>query len=215
MKKDYDTQSIDKERGKRLCELRKNAHLTLDQLAVEIDKIQVKQQGNTYSDPGYSKRAGICNIEHGAGLSRKKANAYSEFFNVSLDYLYYGIESYKPEYDEIKKIFGLTDEALHNLESLNRNNINLVTVLNTLLSSKLFPLFKELLSHYSEHANIDAIKHLVHYPNMVRLDNMPTSQLILRYINLDSKTFVRLSKEEISDTAKRIADEIQKRGGKQ
>lgn len=211
---------LDFERGSRLRELRINKGKALGKKITQIQLFDDLQEimpvnPNKKDETIVNGSKSISKIENGHAFSLRYALAYAEYFNVSLEYLYGLSDIKQPGYDDVINKLGLSDDALHNLELLNRTNKNLVTVLNMLLNSNLFPMFKELLNHYSEYANIDAIKHLVHYPNMVRLDNIPTSQLILRNINLDSKTFVRLSKEEISDTAKRIADEIKKSGGKQ
>lgn len=209
--------------GKRCRALRKKEKLTLEGL---YDKLQITIAIMNEKEPFIPKnkeeeailpanrRGVISKIESGYGLSLNNALAYSKYFNVSLNYLYFGEKSYKPEYEQLKEMLGLSDDALHNLEKLNNTNKQAINTLNKLLSPKLFPIFEELINDYSEHSTIDIKSHIMNYPGTVRYEKSDVSPLVLKYINLDSKGLERLSKETISDCSKKLADEIKRQGDK-
>ena len=83
-----------------------------------------------------------------------------------------------------------------------------------LLDSKIFPLFEELLKSYSEHSSIDIKKHIMNYSGTVRYDDKNISPLVLQYINLKPKDLENLSRNNIADCSKKIADEIKRQGDK-
>lgn len=199
--------------GKRLRKLRTSKNLTLDEMFEGIQEKICEYNGENYVKKDYRNGSYISSLESGTGnLQLEKAIGYSKFFDVSIDYLVFGTKSYKPEYDDIKKMLGLSDDALHNLEKLNKTNKQALNTLNKLLSPKLFPIFEELINDYSEHSLLDIKSHMMNYPGTVRYNKTAVSPLFLKYIDLDSKGLDTLSKTIISDCSKKLADEIRKSG---
>ena len=199
----------------KLRRLRNNNNLNIDDTFEGVQEKICEYTGEYYEPKKYRSGSPISAIENGrANLQLDMAIGYSMFFDVSIDYLVFNNKSYKPEYDDIKKLLGLSDDALHNLEKLNKNNKQAINTLNKLLSPKLFPLFEELINDYSEHATLDIKSHIINYPGTVRYNKSDVSPLFLKYINLDSKKLERLSKDEISDCSKKLADEIKRYGDK-
>ena len=199
----------------RLRKLRNDKDLSVDATYEGIQEKICEFTGENYVEKNYRNGSRISGIENGSkNLQLDMAIGYSMFFDVSLDYLIFNNKSYKPEYDDIKKLLGLSDDALHNLEKLNKSNKQAINTLNKLLSPKLFPIFEELINDYSEHSTIDIKSHIMNYPGTVRYEKSDVSPLVLKYINLDSKGLERLSKETISDCSKKLADEIKRQGDK-
>ncbi len=199
----------------RLRKLRNDKDLSVDATYEGIQEKICEFTGENYVEKNYRNGSRISGIESGSkNLQLDMAIGYSMFFDVSLDYLVFNNKSYKPEYDDIKKLLGLSDDALHNLEKLNKTNKQAINTLNKLLSPKLFPIFEELINDYSEHSTIDIKSHIMNYPGTVRYEKSDVSPLVLKYINLDSKGLERLSKETISDCSKKLADEIKRQGDK-
>ena len=89
-------------------------------------------------------------------LSVKNAVAISHIFGVSLDYIYLGVESYKPSYDDIKELTGLNDDALNMLEKLKENDKTFIFVLNNFLGPNLSSYFINLLHSYFDYYNLNA-----------------------------------------------------------
>ena len=201
--------------GKKLRKLRKSKNLTLDEMFEGIQEEICNYNGDNYVEKDYRNGSSISSLERGSSnLSLEKAIGYAKYFDVSIDYLVFDKKSYKPEYDDVKKMLGLSDDALHNLEKLNKTNKQAINTLNKLLSSKLFSIFEELINAYSEHAILDIKSHIMNYPGTVRYNKSEVSPLFLKYINLDSKGLERLSKETISDCSKKLADELKRQGDK-
>ena len=156
--------------GKRCRALRKKKKLTLEGL---YDKLQITIAIMNDKKPFIPKnkeeeailpanrRQVISKIESGKGLSLNNALAYSKYFNVSLNYLYFGEKNYKPEYEQLKNMLGLSDDALNKLEFLKNNNTNIINVLNKLLSPELATDFIDLLSKYHEYTTLKNQKVLV------------------------------------------------------
>lgn len=175
----------DIEIGERLCKLRKTKDLTQGKL---FDKLQsiingTKDEFKTKSDYG---KQNICKLEKGVThLNYEMAIAYAKFFNVSLDYLYFGTESYKPEYDIIKKTLGFSDDAIHKLEELNTEFHNNITyVLNELLDPSRASYFIELLQAFFD----------------------------FRYVGYESDNEEYLSLFKINEIARKIANEFKNIG---
>lgn len=208
-------ESVDKDRGKRLRELRTSNSTKLTQLKLyeELQKILAKKERTEVVENEDGGRV-ISKFEAGHSLSLRNAIAYSEYFGVSLDYIYGVSNNMKPGYKETKEVLGLSDEAIRNLELLNKTNKVAINTLSKLLSSKLLPLFEELINAYSEHTKIEIKKHLINYPGTVRYDKSEVSPLFLQYINLDSKGLEDFSRETISYYAKKLADQVKKVGDK-
>lgn len=201
--------------GKKLRKLRKSKNLTLDEMFEGIQEKICNYNGDNYAEKNYRNGSSISSLESGSSnLSLEKAIGYAKYFDVSIDYLVFDKKSYKPEYDDIKKLLGLSDDALHNLENLNKTNKQAINTLNMLLDPKIFPLFEELLKSYSEHSSIDIKKHIMNYPGTVRYDDKNISPLVLQYINLKPKDLENLSRNNIADCSKKIADEIKRQGEK-
>lgn len=204
---------MDKVRGKRLFELRDKKGLTQSELYDEIQKIIAKNDGKNVFGSENGKQT-ICKIEGGQNLSIKNALAYAEFFNVSLDYLYFDKKSYKPEYDDIKNMLGFSDDALHKLEELNKNNKSVIETLNKLLSPNLAPLFIELLDALFEHSSVDIKARVSQYPGNTFLTEQNIKGYYKRPIVLKPKDLEYQSLFTISEISKNIANELKKNGGK-
>lgn len=140
--------SLDIERGKRLIELREKNNLTQIQLYNKIKEFYGKPKTDNGKDTG---KQTISTAECGGSLSVKNAIAISHIFGVSLDYIYLGTNSYKPEYDEIKNLIGLSDDALNTLEKLNKNDKTFIFVLNKFLEPKLSSDFVTLLHSFFDY----------------------------------------------------------------
>ncbi len=202
----------DIEIGKRLRKLRKDAHLKQTKLFDELTNII--DEDAEFSDSEYPKQT-ISKLENGViGLSLKKAVAYKNFFNVSLDYLYLGTKSYKPEYDDIEKMLGFSNDALHKLEELNKNDKRIIDILNKLLSSSLSPMFIELLSAFSEHSYIKTKSLVSQYPGNTFLTVADIKGYYKKPIILKPDDLEYQSLFKISEISKSIANELKKNGGK-
>lgn len=151
-KKEFD----DREIGNRLAELRTNIRpkLTQDKLYVELRNIIAKREGTIPEKENVNGDKVISKIENGYGLSLKYALAYAEYFNVSLEYIYFGAKSYKPSYDDIKELTGLSDDALNILEKL-KNDKTFIFVLNNFLGPNLSSYFINLLHSYFDYYNLN------------------------------------------------------------
>lgn len=194
--------------GKRLRELRKKAHLTqpkLYNILQEIDDNKVEVNG----------KQSISKLEHGTmGLSIRNAEAYAKYFNVSLDYLYFGNQHYKPEYADMKNLLGFSDDAFHQLEYLNKNNNDTINILSKLLSPDVSPFFIDLLNALSEHSLIK-IKSLVSlYPGHTFLDNCDIKGYYKKPIMLKPEDLEYVSLFKISELSKNLANAIKNNGGK-
>lgn len=199
----------------RLRKLRNDKNLSVDATYEGIQEKICEFTGENYVEKNYRNGSRISGIESGSkNLQLDMAIGYSMFFDVSLDYLVFNNKSYKPEYDDIKEITGLSDDALHSLEKIGKTNKEALNTLNKLLSPELLPIFEELLNDYSEHSLLDIKSHIMNYPGTVRYNKTPVSPIFLKYIDLDSKGLETLSKTIISDCSKKLADEIRKQGGK-
>lgn len=150
---------IDREIGNRLAKLRTevNPKLTQDKLYAELRDLISKREGTINDEDGNQNGDKVISkIENGYGLSLRYALAYSEYFNVSLEYIYFGAKSYKPSYDDIKELTGLSDDALHTLEMLKKNDKTSLFVLNKFLGSKLSNTFITLLHSFFDYLKITA-----------------------------------------------------------
>ena len=150
--------SLDFERGKRLIELREKNNLTQIQLYNKIKEFYGEEKTEYETNPKRKDngKQTISTAECGGSLSVKNAIAISHIFGVSLDYIYLGTNSYKPEYDEIKNLIGLSDDALHTLEMLKKNDKLSLFVLNKFLGSKLSNTFITLLHSFFDYLKITA-----------------------------------------------------------
>lgn len=163
---------MDKGRGTRLFKLRKNKKLTQSELYDELQKKIAKKEGTTVFATENGKQA-ICKIESGDSLSLRNALAYAEFFNVSLDYIYRGTESYKPEYNIIKNTLGLSDDAIHKLEELNnKSNNNIIYVLNELLDPSRVDYFIELLQAFFDYRYVGYEPNDVEYLSLFKINEI-------------------------------------------
>lgn len=148
-----------KEIGIRLRKLREREKLTQPKLFSKLEQIRFGvdiSKDDKINDKGRGKQF-ISNLENGnyePGLSIDYALAYCKLFNVSLDYIYFGTESYKPSYDEIKELTGFTDDALNMLEKLKIDDKKFIFVLNKFLSSNLSDSFVNLIHSYFEYYNL-------------------------------------------------------------
>ena len=150
---------VDREIGDRLAKLRTEANpkLTQDKLYAELRDLISKREGTINDEDGNQNGDKVISkIENGYGLSLRYALAYSERFNVSLEYIYFGAKSYKPSYDDIKELTGLSDDALHTLEMLKKNDKISLFVLNKFLGSKLSNTFITLLHSFFDYLKITA-----------------------------------------------------------
>ena len=150
---------VDSEIGNRLAKLRTevNPKLTQDKLYAELRDLISKREGTINDEDGNQNGDKVISkIENGYGLSLRYALAYSEYFNVSLEYIYFGSKSYKPSYDDIKELTGLSDDALHTLEMLKKNDKISLFVLNKFLGSKLSNAFITLLHSFFDYLKITA-----------------------------------------------------------
>lgn len=145
--------SLDIERGNRLIELREKNNLTQIQLYNQIKEFygEVKKEYDIDPKRKDNGKQTISTAECGGSLSVKNAIAISHIFGVSLDYIYLGTNSYKPEYDEIKNLTGLSDDALNTLEKLNKNDKTFIFVLNKFLGTKLSTDFATLLHSFFDY----------------------------------------------------------------
>lgn len=150
---------VDREIGNRLAKLRTevNPKLTQDKLYAALRDLISKREGTINDDDGNQNGDKVISkIENGYGLSLRYALAYSEYFNVSLEYIYFGAKSYKPSYDDIKELTGLSDDALHTLEMLKKNDKTSLFVLNKFLGSKMSNTFITLLHSFFDYLKITA-----------------------------------------------------------
>lgn len=141
--------SLNHERGNRLTKLREEKNLTQIELYNKI-----KEFYGTKPKKGDNGKQTISTAECGGTLSVKNAIAMSDIFGVSLDYIYLGANSYKPEYDEIKELTGLSDGALNALENLKKSDKTFIFVLNKLLEPKLSTDFVTLLHSFFDYFNL-------------------------------------------------------------
>lgn len=174
---------MDKERGKRLSELRIKAGLTQGELYDEIQKELAKKEKTTFHKNDNGKQV-ICKLEKGYALSIRNAMAYAEYFYVSLDYLYFGTENYKSEYDTIKGVLGFSNEAIRKLEELKNKSNNIIYVLNELLEPTRAGYFIELLQAWFDY----------------------------RYVGYEPTNEEYLSLFKINEISKKIANEFKKIG---
>ena len=150
---------VDREIGNRLAKLRTevNPKLTQDKLYAALRDLISKREGTINDDDGNQNGDKVISkIENGYGLSLRYALAYSEYFNVSLEYIYFGAKSYKPSYDDIKALTGLSDDALHTLEMLKKNDKTSLFVLNKFLGLKMSNTFITLLHSFFDYLKITA-----------------------------------------------------------
>lgn len=150
---------VDREIGNRLAKLRTevNPKLTQDKLYAALRDLISKREGTINDDDGNQNGDKVISkIENGYGLSLRYALAYSEYFNVSLEYIYFGAKSYKPSYDDIKELTGLSDDALHTLEMLKKNDKTSLFVLNKFLGLKMSNTFITLLHSFFDYLKITA-----------------------------------------------------------
>ena len=152
MKKNNNS-TLDFERGKRITELRLKHNFNQTELYEEIRKFYGKtEKDRKHKDNG---KQTISTAECGGTLSIKNAIALSHIFGVSLDYIYFGTESYKPEYDYIKELTGLSDDALHTLEKYNKSDKTALFVLNSFLGSKLSSEFESVLHSFFQYYDLE------------------------------------------------------------
>ena len=194
--------------GKRLRDLRKKAHLTqpkLYNILQEIDDNNIEVNG----------KQSISKLENGTmGLSLRNAEAYAKYFNVSLDYLYLGKEHYKPEYEDMKKLLGLSDDAFNELEYLNKNNKDTINTLSKLLSPNISPVFIDLLSALSEHSLIKNKTLISLYPGHTFLENCDIKGYYKKPIMLKPADLEYVSLFKISELSRKLANVIKDNGGK-
>lgn len=156
--------------GNRLFELRKKAGLTQTDM---FNKLQKINNSDDWVSGGVNGKQSISKLEKGVmNLSLKNAIAYAEFFNVSLDYLYFGANSYKSEYDTIKKILGFSDDAIHKLEELNNKSNNLIYVLNELLDPSKATYFIELLQAFFDYRYVGYEKDDIEYLSLFKINEI-------------------------------------------
>ncbi len=207
---------VDREIGNKLAKLRtdRRPKLTQDKLYVELRNIIAKREGTVPEEENVNGDKVISKIENGYGLSLRYALAYSEFFNVSLEYLYFDKKSYKPEYDDMKKMLGFSDYSLNKLEELNKNNKNAIDTLNKLLSPNIAPIFIELLDSLFEHSSVDIKARVSQYPGNTFLNEQNKKGYYKKPIMLKPKDLEYQSLFTISEISKNIANELKKNGGK-
>ncbi len=148
-----------KEIGSRLRKLRKREKLTQPKLFSKLEQIRfgVDISKDDKVNDKYRGKQFISNLENGkyeSGLSIDYALAYCKLCNVSLDYIYFGTESYKPEYDDIKKLIGLSDDSLNLLEKTKDKDKKFLLVLNKFLEPELSLDFINLLHSYYDFYNL-------------------------------------------------------------
>lgn len=206
---------MDIERGKRLKQLRKNKKYSQIKVYNEIHKIMYKKSGTTYNErDGDSGKQDIYKFEKGKVFSIDNALAYAELFNVSLDYLYYGNKYYKPEYEDISKLLGFSNDALNKLEEINKKDKKVIDTLNKLLSPKISPIFIELLEAINEHSYIKTKSLVSQYPGNTFLNANNIKGYYKKPIMLKPEDLEYLSLFKISEISKKLADEIKNGGDK-
>ena len=206
----------DIEVGKKLRTIRNKAGLSQRDLAkIELEKNGFSQENLKSTSALSSGKSTISQIERGVrGLTVDRAIVYAEIFNVSLDYFFRETESYKSEYEFIKEKFGFSDDALNKLEQLNKNNKEMISVLNRLLSIDLLPFFMELLEAFSEHSYIGTKSLVSQYPGNTFLTSQNIKGYYRKPIILKPKDLEYQSLFKISEISKNIANELKKNGGK-
>lgn len=143
----------DKERGKRLKDLRESFKYSQTELYVKLKEANNKTNGNITIDEDSGKNT-VSQLERGRKLSLDYANAYADVFDVTLDYLYGRKEDWRPENADIKKQLGLTDKSINLLEDINKNSKELKDTLNMVLDSSNNPYFLNLLLALYEHLQL-------------------------------------------------------------
>lgn len=209
---------LDFKRGKRLTDLREKNNLTQIQLYNEIKKFYGEEKKDYEIDPKRKDngKQTISTAECGGTLSVKNAIAISHIFGVSLDYIYLGAKSYKPSYNDIKELTGLTDDALNMLEKLKKNDKTFIFVLNKFLGPDLSSYFINLLHSYFDYYNLN-------------VKSKEMSSAYIEYIkskgakikNVDDFSWEFYPKErdytclyKISTESNELAEKFKKNGGK-
>ena len=108
----------------------------------------------------------------------------------------------------------LTNDALHKLEELSKNNKKIIDTLNKLLSPSLSPLFMELLDAFSEHSYIKAKSLVSQYPGNTFLTDSNIKGYYKKPIILKADDLEYQSLFKISEISKSVANELKKNGGK-
>ena len=212
-------ETFDIEIGNRLAKLRTevNPKLTQDKLYAELRDLISKREGTINDEEGnLNGDKVISKIENGYGLSLRYALAYAEYFNVSLEYIYFGAKSYKPSYDDIKELTGLSDDALHTLEMLKKNDKISLFVLNKFLGSKLSNTFITLLHSFYNYLKItvkrkDISREYIKYAKKKGV-KIKTSDDFSWELYPKEREYVSLYK--ISTEIKDLAEEFKKCGDK-
>ena len=212
-------ETFDIEIGNRLAKLRTevNPKLTQDKLYAELRDLISKREGTINDEEGnLNGDKVISKIENGYGLSLRYALAYAEYFNVSLEYIYFGAKSYKPSYDDIKELTGLSDDALHTLEMLKKNDKISLFVLNKSLGSKLSNTFITLLHSFYNYLKItvkrkDISREYIKYAKKKGV-KIKTSDDFSWELYPKEREYVSLYK--ISTEIKDLAEEFKKCGDK-
>lgn len=210
---------VDREIGNRLAKLRTevNPKLTQDKLYAALRDLISKREGTINEEDGNQNGDKVISkIENGYGLSLRYALAYSEYFNVSLEYIYFGAKSYKQSYDDIKELTGLSDEALHTLEMLKKNDKLSLFVLNKFLGSKLSNTFITLLHSFLDYLKItvkrkDISSEYIKYAKK-RGIKIKTSDDFSWELYPKEREYISLYK--ISTETKELAEEFKKCGDK-
>lgn len=168
-----------------------------------------------YLDDKEGGKSTISQLENGnRSLEDYYALAYADVLDVSLDYIYGRIKNLKPEYKGINEQLGLNDNAIKKLEELNKNDKNIIDILNKLLSPNLAPLFIELLDALFEHSSVDIKARVSQYPGNTFLTEQNSKGYYKKPIMLKPKDLEYQSLFTISEISKNIANELKKNGGK-
>lgn len=118
--------------GNRLKKLRTDKDLTLNQVAACLNPyVQIQLDGK-------SGETRISEIEKSnANLTPELAVAYSQFFDVSLEYVFCLSDDMRPENKEVKETLGLTDEAIAKIKAFSNENgpATYMKILNILFES--------------------------------------------------------------------------------
>lgn len=109
----------------RLKELRDKNHLSQSELAKKLNFILDKQKDKTLILEGETGKQTVSQLERETSNRKPTidiAFAYANLFEVSLDYILGMSDDYMPDYEELKKETGLSDDAIQKLKKLNSEN---------------------------------------------------------------------------------------------
>jgi len=136
--------------AKRIKQLRESRGWNITEMGVELNSILGFDEGGLriMSLGGTSGKHTVAQLESLNPDNKNKRNitpdiafAYSEIFEVSLEYIYCQTDDWQPEHKNIKEVTGLIDSSIESLTLLgddvdDRSRLQLRNFLNDLLSSK-------------------------------------------------------------------------------